>query len=953
MMDRVFYMKRSAKGAISVFLILIFVATYVLAGVLVDGGRYRMAQAMAEAALDSANQSVLSYYNQMLYDLYGLFAVDTNNITEENIAEILESYVNRTLAAADVNYDGYSTGLTNWLLAGNWQPEENVDYFNDYDFEVSLNAGSSVTLASTDYVEDQIVDYMKYRAPIGLVMGEDGFLSKLQGILEIKDRLVAAKDQITITNSYKNLFSESDELLHAINTFNEKMIAFCNNPCINQDFNSGMLSAETEKDGDGNFNKVNTADLYELFGRPFDDRLEEIGNYTTEDVDEYDEDGEPLSDEEIAEALKERQENDYAEAKEEFLNSLDPMFNNAYSLYYDANTLRNRIEAVNASYNSYIAELQVKLNENPNNPQYQTVYEPEIELAKSNCGEILKNVDLILSSRQFTNDLVELGGGSNWSAFELALCNIIDHRLEGGSPATLKTALDAGESGGFAGETACGYFADAQADLYALMSQTSYFYKCHKTEVDVIVKDDISAKNTPKTDQEEENKVDPEDLNEEDLKINYTHATEETDSNSFGLDGNVKTDDVTNILNAGLSLIDMLGDVLEGIRDSVYVNEYILDTFPNVVSVKNEGDLTDLQKKRKEYRATTAGVEYILIGNTDSDVNVLGVDAELLGIRTIFNIVAIFTDTAKRSQASTLAAAISGPFAPLVTIVLLVAWAIAESAFDVIDLKNGEKVLLFKSGKDWKLSVEGAINNLIDNVVDAVLDKAGDLLSGLHTQIETAANEAIYDIYNTAVGTVESGVAQARQKVQDISGKISGDDPVCGQVMTQMSGQFNSAANELQGEIEHWTGDARDKAIKVVNESLDTTFDKLEGSLKENLTALGDEAKERVKGLIPVGEVVNSGSSASLGIELSYVDYMRIFLLMMNQEKKVQRIQSFIQASMIHGGNEGFKMEESAVAVWADMDCSIRYLFMTNSFLPDGLKRDGRMTFTVHGAVSY
>ena len=72
MMKHVFYMKKSIRGAISVFLILIFLATYMLAAVLVDGGRYRMAQVMAETALDTAAESVLSYYNQMLYDLYGI-----------------------------------------------------------------------------------------------------------------------------------------------------------------------------------------------------------------------------------------------------------------------------------------------------------------------------------------------------------------------------------------------------------------------------------------------------------------------------------------------------------------------------------------------------------------------------------------------------------------------------------------------------------------------------------------------------------------------------------------------------------------------------------------------------------------------------------------------------------------------------------------------------------------
>lgn len=965
MMHKVLYMKRRTKGAISVFLILIFLANYVLAALLVDGGRYRMAQVSAEAALDSANQSVLSYYNQMLYDLYGIFAVDTENVTEEEIAEVLETYINRTLAVADIDYDGYSTGLTNWLLEGNWQPGEGVDYFNDYDFEVSLTAGSSVTLASTDYVEDQIVDYMKYRAPVELAVGEDGFLNKLNGVVGIKDRLVATKDQISITNSHKDLFKKSDSLLNDINDFNKKMIAFCNNPCIEQAFREDMLASGKTKDdyAYGNYNKENAAELYDLFGKPFDSRLEEIGNYKAEEVSSVDENGQPRTAAEIADLeakakkeLRERQEKDYKKAKEDFLNSLDPMFANAESFYNKANELRDEITEVNNAYNKYIAELQAELDKHKDNPQYQTVYAPEIAMAKSNCGEILKNVDLILSSRQFTYDLVKLGEGSNWSAFETAVGGIIDHRLNGGSPTTLKIALDAGESGNWAGETACQYFADAQADLYALMSQTSYFYKCHKAEVDVVVGGEtpVNGTPTPTTDKKEEVKIVPENLKEEDLAVNYTHAVGENSSGAFGLGGNVKTDDATNILNAGLSLIEMLEDALEGVRDSVYVNEYIMTTFPNVVTVKKESDdLTALQAKRKEYRPTVAGAEYILIGSTNSNANVIAVDAELLGVRTIFNTTAIFTDTAKRHQASTLAATISGPYAPLVTIVLLLAWAVAESAIDVIMLKNGEEVLLFKSGKDWELSVEGAVENLIDVAVDTVKGMAGDLISSLHSQLENAADEVIYEVYNNAVNGVDSAVNEAKKKVQDLSDQISGDSAECKAALSSVTGEFNASADELKGQFEEWLGEPKEKAIKVINESMDTAFDKVSDEVETNLNGLSDEVKDRIKGKIPVGEVVDSGSSEGLGIKLNYQDYLRIFLLMMNQDTKVQRVQSLIQASMIHGGNENFRMESSAVAVWADMDCSIRYLFMTNAILPEDLKREGRMTFTVHGAASY
>ena len=132
---------------------------------------------------------------------------------------------------------------------------------------------------------------------------------------------------------------------------------------------------------------------------------------------------------------------------------------------------------------------------------------------------------------------------------------------------------------------------------------------------------------------------------------------------------------------------------------------------------------------------------------------------------------------------------------------------------------------------------------------------------------------------------------------------------------------------------------------------MDKAFDKAESTMKTQVGNLSDKVKESIKGKIPVGEVANTGHST--GITLNYEDYLRIFLLMMNQQTKVERIQSLIQANMIQGGNESFRMEDSAVAVWADMECEIRYLFMTNAILPEGVKRQGRMRFMVHSALSY
>lgn len=961
MMKQVFYGKRKIKGAVSVFLVLIFLATYMLSAVLVDGGRYRMAQAMAETALDTAAESVLSYYNQMIYDLYGIFSVDPASVSKEQVAQVLERYVNQTLGTADIDYSGYSTMLSNFILEGEWEAGKAGDYFDDYDFEVNITAGTSVTLASTDYVEDQIIDYMKYRAPLGLAEGVGSFFAKLQAIVNIKDRIGASREQIALTKSHKSLFEKSEKLMNDLNAFNQKVIAYCYNP-VDQYGLLFFLESMANGKGEGSqeFNKENAADPYLSFGKALDDRLKEIGNYQESDIPSDFEGGpaptaSPAPDGETdeedsgeAERLKRYQRQECEKAAEDFAESMQPMFANARLLWEEANTLRDRVTAVNEEYKRYIGEMQSKIDQKPDNEEYKTVYLPEIELAQANCGEILKNIDLLLSSRQFTNDIYTLGNGDDWGNLETVIGGLIDHRLEGGSPVSLEGALD-GEGGNWLAETATAYFAQLTGDLQALMSQTSYFYKCHKTEINVRNVDEVKAEN-----EEKDRPNPPADLKAEDLLVNYTSAAAADSGERYSLGGKVNTDEADKLLSAGLSLIDKLQQMLEGVRDNIYVNEYIMTTFPNVVEDRETPEkLTDLEKMRRQYDATYAGVEYILAGNASSGANMVFVDGEILGIRTIFNTVAIFTDSAKRHQAGALAAAISGPFAPVVTIALLVGWAVAESVMDVVELKEGNEVPLFKTGSDWQLSVEGVVEKCIEVIVDKVTGVVNDMLSGVKENLNNKASQVIYEVYNGAAGSMDSAAGAIKSKTAELSasvGELSGSAELGG-AMQELNNALSDQVNKVNERVKEWTGEARDKAVKVVNESVDTAFDKVSGRIESELRKLGKDAAENIRKWLPVGKVVNTGEQSA--VKLGYTDYLQIFLLMMSQEKKVQRIQSLIQANMIHGGNAGFKMEEAPAAIWADMDCSIRYLFMGNPILPQGVKREGRLVFKVHSARSY
>ena len=106
--------------------------------------------------------------------------------------------------------------------------------------------------------------------------------------------------------------------------------------------------------------------------------------------------------------------------------------------------------------------------------------------------------------------------------------------------------------------------------------------------------------------------------------------------------------------------------------------------------------------------------------------------------------------------------------------------------------------------------------------------------------------------------------------------------------------------------------------------------------------------------VLPEGQVQNTGSNTGkFDVKMDYMDYMRIFLLFMDNTTKVQHIQSLVQANLRCGKQEDFSMEGSFVTVAASMEGSVNYLMMGSGFLPASMQRDGRLKFKVYTNLGY
>ncbi len=918
-----------------------------------------MAMAMAESSLDSAADSILSRYNKLVYDLYGLLA--TENLTQEELTAQFQTYVSDTLAIADIDYSDYQT-LLGQVLAGS--VSEEGQYFDGYDFQIKLETGNSVTLATTENVEYQIIEHMKYRGPVQLVGQAGSFLNELEQILSVKNRIQAASERIQITNSNKSMFQECSDLIDDINQYNDQVRAFSLTADYTAQADMGSTSCWNIHSYIMDFEKK-VKELHQEEKDEIERRIEEAEEEAEDSDDDEDEDsggGGEVDEEAIKQEVMEEYNQSFTDLIEEYHEIFPGNLQSGFIYLYDqGQSLYERVTAANQKYEVYIKELEGKLSQHPDDEDYKTVFLPEIELAKANCGEILKNIDIIVNARGYAGEVERIyySGG-------------ISDTMKTEAERFVEKVRDDEEFGVAlpAGIESTGFVEQVDESMIKLQDISGYFYRGRQQEVNVRNGDTKIDTKADTKDQESKEKI--KDLKEEDLQISFTPQGGAAGDLSLDFSDNEEwdTEDAGEVMNAGLAFMDMLGSLLEEARDRIYVDEYILRTFPNAVyhynmnqsnrdasirQADSPGTKYDiewdsgpdylLEDSYWKYCATEAEAEYILTGIADGSRAVDNVEARLLGIRTILNGVAIFTDSAKINQANAIAS-LSGPFAPLVSILLLLGWAVAESVLDVIDLMAGKKVAFWKQGADWTLSVEGALERVVNEVKNELIERANDWTDQMFDMVEVKLNGAIYDIYN--------GIQGAEEAMDKTFGQLETAASQCGDGAVQSAMEtISSGYHAASGEVSSVVTDAKDRAVAQVTEKTMAMKEKTQDAIKNKLSSAADGAMEKLAGKIPVGQVVSTGGAGDKTFKLGYSDYMRIFLLMMNQQTKVERIQQVIQANIRYGGQSEFSMEHSYTGVWADMECTIKFLFMSEPIIPSDLKKNGRLKFNVHTSRAY
>lgn len=187
------------KGAISVFLTLILLPVLLLGGLTTDAARIYASKVVISDAGEMAMNAALAQYDFGLLDEYGLFAMSE---TPENMEDSLAKYFTESLNGSGI--------------AGAEDYDKILDLVQEEFSAINLEASK---LYKTDVEKQQIVEYMKYRAPVCIT---ELLLEKLDVLKETKQITDATEAQLQFAEDMEkcqDAMEDAKEKLDELNSF--------------------------------------------------------------------------------------------------------------------------------------------------------------------------------------------------------------------------------------------------------------------------------------------------------------------------------------------------------------------------------------------------------------------------------------------------------------------------------------------------------------------------------------------------------------------------------------------------------------------------------------------------------------------------------------------------------------------------------------------------------------
>lgn len=1031
------------EGAITVYICILISIMLVLTGVLVDGARARVAEAQVQNVTEAAANSVLANYNNILKEWFGLMAMSENNPAV--IEEELMYYLNRNLMT-ELGAEKKNLSDASWDYAKKFFNDENkyesVSFLDMYDYRVEeVKALPLYNLAENEVLRAQIVDYMKYRAPE--ILAEE-FLEKINVFKSYKKQAKVLSSKLELDKSMDEISKELAKLYEKIEDVNS----------YDNDYFKEMLDTA----GDRILIKLSKEKVYVEHKKETEEAEKALSEHRksdsyksekqrlreelklAQDDSEKDDIRQQIADLDepylnmlnTAQEEEEDAKNEYLFCEKEAGKAIDAIFKyiKDYSSFNEAaKKIAEKIKTNCAEMkDKKIGDLKAQIKDDNSDfaeKMRQEIKRIEAQVSKESMQHL---VDKFTQNKDMLEELDKI-------LVDLELYNISE---DPDSPSAINT-----EEFGY-------IMKEFKASLIPVEKlYSNYLVKYSKVSYEEFpvdntptgkekVKDPRDASknlvvgsdnplNTIESPEAHEDfkeiikglpsggaKIDSEEILQAFLGENYDFALkaigakddpegedlEVNDSEDIIKKMSFKNDD-ENSLSGGLgilaTLIEILENGLETVRDEIFVDEYALGTFNNYLSTKdlkvkggNTISQVDLRlrnrSERKPYMYFENEIEYIIGGSDNEKANVSNVQSKILLIRFTLNTLHIYLDPVKMKDVYTIAGSIAGVGGPLVAAfavhliaaLIVMGWSMAESIFDLKLLMKGESVPIFKTSKNWILSAQGGLNKLQEKITDTVVDGAKDYskeflddkidglegdLKGYTANIKDTINIKIDNIVEKVFEPVDDALNGVDKTIKDTYSQITGSlenelfntsnesmNIITKKIYEIAQKEYQKAKGEIQNKLTMPLDKAKAEVEKIKQSIKNTVDEKISGmeeAINEEIRKAAKEGKEKLNGYIdsfgnknPTSTIVNNNFKASV-FSFNYEEYLRLFLLTTNRKEKITRIQDLIQLQMVKmTGNEDFKLSNCNTHVGVITNVSMKYFFMTQAFVNKELKTE-------------
>lgn len=842
---------RKTKGAISIFLCIVMVIMIALTGALVDGARIRAAETEVRGALDTSVLSELSNYNNILKELYGLFALagDDTGIMRESIEYSLSRNLLADLGKAkEVGFDKYYSDVLGFLNKDKTNP------LNLFDYKIESTRSDGIyNLSEPEVIKRQILETMKYKAPKEIA---DVFLDRFLSIKDLGEQSKILERKLDLDEKLNEGRKSQEELsqkAYDINSLGRE-----NEIKSRLSELASKIAERIQKEKELKDTQKQLADL-----KPPVSTSSNNGREAGIETDAYDEQKRNLQkridelDNSIEACRKEA-----ARIKDKLVEYIDRLISdgafvkakeaadNVIEKSEEAGAMANDLSKTIAEDSSSFGEsIRTDLKAKKDKIDTSVLIERQAEIEQ--CRKVFDEIKAMIASidpDSISIDPDNLATDITGAVKEKLPFKRIESKLNNYPTVNYYVkALNEREEK-----------KDDPRDVIdnsknKIEEQTKNLLQNIKSG-DALIKGKFPSSGLP-SQGGVVNSIDGiKDLFENDGRIiGQNRELAESALNKFnpdykGMDnvsGDFSGDNQSDFSKKGLSIIsglaDMMSDGLSAMRDELYVDEYVIGTFKNAVTgkLKQNGttqyDLNgyDILKRQNTF-FSDAEVEYILHGEKTQEANVMWTKGQILLVRWALNTIAIYCDPSKVSTALEIATAIAGWTVfgvPIIQTLILLAWSFAESLIDVYTLMSGGEVQIFKTKGCWTLDITGAAGNAAGALKSRLLDSARDDV------LKLAKNKAIQVIDHTAdeiAVKLEKGANSEVEKItSNISTQISGIiENKVDQVIDSAFKPFEDAVYSEVGKIQVEFDDLKESVFARERDMVDGVEDEADKFMK-------------------------------------------------------------------------------------------------------------------------